>query len=77
MSWHLSHLQGPNSPGKHWKAAQDKVSRGRAELRAEKITQPGQGPRAAARQIWQGLMLLHHLLSSDIHSSIYRHQTGT
>lgn len=52
--------QGPNTRGKLWKAALDEVGRGRAELRAEKIMRPGQGPQAAARQIWQGLMLLHH-----------------
>lgn len=52
--------QGPNTPGKHWKAALHKVGRRRAELRAEKITRPGpgQGPRAAERQ-GLGLMLLH------------------
>lgn len=60
VSQHPSHLQSPNTPSKHGKAALDKVGRGRAELRAEKMTRPGPGQGSQARQIRQGLMLLHH-----------------
>lgn len=40
--WPPAHLQNPNTPGKHWEAVPDKVGRGRAELKAEKIRDPRQ-----------------------------------
>lgn len=74
VSWHPSHprQQGPSTPGKHWKAALDKVGRGRAGLRAVQTNSQGQGKTDVA-----GADAAAPLVSTDIRFTIYRHQTGT
>lgn len=64
--------QGPNTPGKHWKADLDKVGR-----RREKITRPEPGTPGSSKTDLAGADAAAPLLSSDIRSKIYRHQTGT
>lgn len=61
MSQHPSHLQSPGSRAPAPQANTGKLPwTGRAEGRKDHKTRARARTRAAARQIWQGLMLLHH-----------------